>query len=162
MPESTITITRTFNAPVEKVFDAFSHSEAIAGWWGAEDNPVAVSELDFRPGGIFHYSMDMMGHRVWGRFQYARIQRPRLLEFVFTFANANTEVVRMPFSEHWPMEVYNRLEFTEKNSQTTIRMTAWPLNATDEEIILFSENGVNMEQGFGASLDRLAFFLRSV
>jgi uncharacterized protein YndB with AHSA1/START domain len=47
-------ITRTFNASKQQVFDAFSHAEALAQWWGPVNMPIDVIKLDFRPQGIFH------------------------------------------------------------------------------------------------------------
>jgi uncharacterized protein YndB with AHSA1/START domain len=154
-----LTIIRSFKAPKTLVFDAFTDPESMAAWWGPRDNPISVETLDCTAGGVFHYSQDMMGERVFGRFLFHRVERPDLLEFSFTFADLHCNPVRAFFSESWPMEVFNRVVFDEKNGATTITMTGHPLNATEEEIVLYLANLENMQQGFSGTFDQLEQYL---
>ncbi len=55
----TITLTRTFNAPVKLVWDAWTQPEHIALWWGPKGMEVKVVEHDFRVGGRWEYTMAM-------------------------------------------------------------------------------------------------------
>lgn len=50
-----IMITRTFNAPRQVVFDAWTKAEHVANWWDPAGIPLAVSEIDLRPGGGFRF-----------------------------------------------------------------------------------------------------------
>ncbi|MEO8672585.1 MAG: SRPBCC domain-containing protein, partial [Tahibacter sp.] len=66
---------------------------------------IQVKSLDFRPGGIFHYSMTGSdGQRMWGRFKYAEISAPEKLEFINSFSDEQANITRAPFSESWPLE----------------------------------------------------------
>lgn len=56
-PEHTLTITRTFNAPRERVWQAWTDPTQIAQWFGPEGFTTRVEKLDLRPGGSWHYVM---------------------------------------------------------------------------------------------------------
>jgi uncharacterized protein YndB with AHSA1/START domain len=53
------TITRTFDAPRQLVFDAWLEPEQLAQWWGPEPlrTPLESIEVDPRPGGMFRATM---------------------------------------------------------------------------------------------------------
>lgn len=46
-------LTRTLNAPVELVWEAWSMPEHIANWWGPSDFTTTISAMDMRPGGAW-------------------------------------------------------------------------------------------------------------
>ncbi len=48
-------ISRVFDAPRGLVFKAFTDIERLKHWWGPKGSKVIASEMDLRPGGIFHY-----------------------------------------------------------------------------------------------------------
>jgi uncharacterized protein YndB with AHSA1/START domain len=52
-----ITITRVFNAPKERVWQAWTDPVQIAQWWGPEGFGTRVEELDFQVGGRWRYVM---------------------------------------------------------------------------------------------------------
>jgi uncharacterized protein YndB with AHSA1/START domain len=81
------------------------------------------------------------------------------LEFVVSFSDAAGGVTRHPFSPNWPLEVYNVLNFTEKDGKTTIHMIGYPITASELECKAFAEGRKSMEAGFGGTLDQLAEFL---
>jgi uncharacterized protein YndB with AHSA1/START domain len=75
--ERELVITRTFDAPRELVFKAWTDPEHLQHWWGPKGFTFDVAKLDFRPGGIFHYSMRSPdGHVMWGKFVYREIVEP--------------------------------------------------------------------------------------
>ncbi|GAA3332740.1 hypothetical protein GCM10020331_094020 [Ectobacillus funiculus] len=46
-----------FDAPRELVFKAFSEAEHLKHWWGPRGWTLTVCNIDFRPGGTWHYCM---------------------------------------------------------------------------------------------------------
>jgi uncharacterized protein YndB with AHSA1/START domain len=46
---------RTFDAPRERVFAAFTDPELIPQWWGPHGGTTIVAEMDVRPGGAWRY-----------------------------------------------------------------------------------------------------------
>jgi uncharacterized protein YndB with AHSA1/START domain len=46
-----ISITRTLNAPIDLVWEAWTTPEHIAQWWGPNGFTNTISKMDFQPGG---------------------------------------------------------------------------------------------------------------
>jgi uncharacterized protein YndB with AHSA1/START domain len=55
----TVSIKRTFNAPIKLVWEAWTQPEHIASWWGPKGMNTKVIEHDFRVGGKWKYTMEM-------------------------------------------------------------------------------------------------------
>jgi uncharacterized protein YndB with AHSA1/START domain len=52
-----VTLERTFNAPIEEVWDLWTTKDGIESWWGPDGFEVKVRKLDLRPGGELLYAM---------------------------------------------------------------------------------------------------------
>jgi len=52
-----VTLERTFNAPIEEVWDLWTTKEGIESWWGPDGFAVKVQKIDLRPGGELLYAM---------------------------------------------------------------------------------------------------------
>jgi uncharacterized protein YndB with AHSA1/START domain len=52
-----ITMERTFDAPIEDVWELWTTKEGIESWWGPEGFTVTVRAIDLRPGGEMRYEM---------------------------------------------------------------------------------------------------------
>ncbi|WP_430966049.1 SRPBCC domain-containing protein [Spongiimicrobium sp. 2-473A-2-J] len=55
----TLSLKRTFNAPIALVWEAWTQPEHIAQWWGPKGMETRVIEHDFRVGGKWQYAMTM-------------------------------------------------------------------------------------------------------
>jgi uncharacterized protein YndB with AHSA1/START domain len=55
----TVTLKRTFNAPIKLVWEAWSQPGHIAQWWGPKGMTTKIIEHDFKVGGKWKYSMKM-------------------------------------------------------------------------------------------------------
>jgi uncharacterized protein YndB with AHSA1/START domain len=153
------TLTYTFSAPKDLVFNAFGTAEALNEWWGPVESRNTVIQLDFKPGGIFHFKMEFPAFTTYGRFLFGRIQPYDLLEFTNAFADEKANVIQAPFDIPFPREIFYRLDFTEQNGQTTIHLTGLPVDASDEETKGFLSINTSMQQGFGATFDKLSNYL---
>ena len=84
-----LTLERTIAAPPEKVFDAFTQAETLAGWFSPSDQYTStVPECDARLGGRYRIEMRHSGgnvHVVYG--VYERVARPTELVFSFAWEN---------------------------------------------------------------------------
>ena len=69
---TSLTIVRVIEAPPAAVFAAFIEPDKIALWWGPDDGPVTLAEVDARPGGRFHVRFRMLDgseHGCFGNFE---------------------------------------------------------------------------------------------
>jgi uncharacterized protein YndB with AHSA1/START domain len=55
----TITIKRTFNAPIELVWEAWTKPEHIVQWWSPKGMKTKIIEHTFKVGGKWKYAMPM-------------------------------------------------------------------------------------------------------
>jgi len=51
----TIRLARDFDAPPSEIFEAWTKPEHVTCWWDAAGDPLAVCEIDLRPGGSFRF-----------------------------------------------------------------------------------------------------------
>jgi len=157
------TLDRTFDAPRELVWRAWTDAESLAQWWGPKGSTIRVIKFDLRPGGVFHYAMAFQpGHEMYGRFIYREIAAPERLVFVNSFSDAAGGLTRAPFpqlKDLWPLEVLNVMTLTEAGGKTTLMLRGSPINASAEERAVYAAHTDSMRQGFGGTFDQLAGFL---
>ena len=158
--ERELVITRVFEAPRELVWKAFTESDRLAHWWGPAGFTMLVRTLDFRPDGVFHYSMRSPdGQVMWGKFVYRDIQAPERMIFVSFFSDEDGNITRAPFNPTWPLEIVNTVTLTESDGKTTVTLRGGPINATEEERETFWNAQESVRQGFAGTFDQLAAYL---
>lgn len=57
MEDKKIVITHVFDAPREKVWEAWTNPEMVKKWWGPKDFTAPSIHIDFRVGGKYIYAM---------------------------------------------------------------------------------------------------------
>ncbi len=98
-----VRIERTFDAPPEAVFDAWTSAEVLRRWFHCEaDWETPVAEVDLRVGGEVRVVMrtpDGAEHGATGR--YTEIDRPRRLAMTWTFDDdpSNRQRIELSFAE---------------------------------------------------------------
>jgi uncharacterized protein YndB with AHSA1/START domain len=55
--ECEIVIERTFDAPRELVWEAWTNPEHVAQWWGPDGFSTTIEKMDFRVGGVWKLTM---------------------------------------------------------------------------------------------------------
>jgi uncharacterized protein YndB with AHSA1/START domain len=97
-------IERTFDAPADEVFDAWTSPEVMRRWFHCfEDWETPVAEVDLREGGQVRVAMrkpDGSESRMGG--EYRVIERPRRLVMTWTFYDdepGNEQLIELTFSE---------------------------------------------------------------
>src|SRR5215204_6352351 len=57
--ETMLRVSRRFDAPRERVFDAWTNPDVLRSWWAAgPDWKTPTAEVDARPGGSYRLSME--------------------------------------------------------------------------------------------------------
>ena len=161
--QKSFVITRTFNAPREMVFDAFTDPNSMKQWWGPKGFTMTVSKLDFRVGGTYHYCMlAPNGAPMWGRFVYREIVRPERIVFVNSFSDEHGGVVHHPMAPDWPLQMITTFTFEDLgNARTQFTTTSMPLEATEAQRAVFDANHDSMKGGWTGTLDQLEQHLKA-
>ncbi len=156
-------ISRTFDAPRDLVWKAFTDPDRMKHWWGPKGVTILASKMDLRPAGTYHYGMRTPdGTEIWGRFVYREIAAPQRLVCVNAFSDADGGLTRHPMAPSWPLEMLSRFEFTEAAGKTTFTVKWSPLNPTPEERATFENGHESMNQGWSGTMDKLANYLAKV
>jgi uncharacterized protein YndB with AHSA1/START domain len=160
MSKEPFIITRSVNAPQALVWEVYTKPEHLTHWWGPKGLKMKHATVDLRPGGMFLYGMESPdGTEMWGRFVYREIDPISKLTFVVSFSDKDGGITRHPMAPTWPAEMLNITEFSEENGKTTIRMTGYPINCTDEEAQIYYDNFASMNQGFNGTFEQLQAYL---
>ncbi len=135
----TVTIKRTFNAPLKLVWEAWTQPEHIAQWWSPKGMETKVVKHDFRVGGNWKYTMLMPdGNEFIADGVYKEIVE---LEKIFSSANFK------PMTE----DVEIQAIFEEAGDKTNFTFNI--VHQTEEYRIQQEKMGIM--NGWGSVFDRL-------
>lgn len=141
-------LTRIFNIPSDRVFQAWTEPLQIKQWWGPHGFTNPVCEMDVRPGGAIHIDMtapDGVVFPMGGMFRI--IERPCRLVFTSTAFEDKEGNTRL--------ESLNTVTFRTVDGKTELHLQADVLKSTPE-----MDNAMDgMEEGWKQSLDKLENFL---
>lgn len=137
-----ILLTRTFEAPREAVFEAWTNAEHVKHWWDPSGVPLASCEIDLRPGGSFRW-VNRAKHEFTGT--YREITPPERLVFtVHMFPSANGALTELTFST--------------AGSRTKLTMRIECASIDDRDALL----RMRIDAGTGRTLENLAVYLERV
>jgi uncharacterized protein YndB with AHSA1/START domain len=96
-------IERTYNAPVQRVFDAWTSEEVLSRWWRLErDWEKSDAEIDLRVGGAVRVVMHdpETGREIGGGGLYTEVEPPSRLAFTWLWDGHTTRtLIEIDFSE---------------------------------------------------------------
>jgi uncharacterized protein YndB with AHSA1/START domain len=85
-----MSVKREFNAPVEKVWFAWTQAALLDQWWAPKPWKTKTKSMDFREGGMWLYSMESPdGSRHWGRADYTKIEPGKSFAGMDSFCDEN-------------------------------------------------------------------------
>ncbi|GID31245.1 SRPBCC family protein [Paractinoplanes brasiliensis] len=142
LSDTTLVMSRTFNAPRELVFACHTQPEHLRHWWG-RGNPLDV-EMDFRVGGKWRFVEHADGTEHAFRGEYRAIDAPRGFTCTFEYE---------PMAGHILTEQY---VFTEEDGRTTVTTTSTFASKEDLDGMVGSGMEVGAEQSYAALDDYLA------
>jgi len=141
-PETTLKLRRTFQAPRERVFRAWTDAKELALWFGpSADYSAKVPELDLKVGGKYKLEMHHAGgnvHTVGGT--YREIKPPEKIVFTWCWEQDPTA-----------HESLVTIEFRDLGPSTEILLTHEQLPSVEER----EKHG----HGWNGCLDSLAKYL---
>ena len=111
----TLIIERVFNAPRQLVWQAWTEPDRVARWWAPSGLTTVIHEMDPRPGGLWHYSLQgPKGMVSNAKTYYREVVEPERLVYLDTFVDEEGNLV-----EGLP-ELNITTEFTETNGKTRV------------------------------------------
>ncbi|MEK7673208.1 MAG: SRPBCC domain-containing protein [Patescibacteria group bacterium] len=122
-----LVITRTFNAPRQKVWDAFTKPEDCMKWWGPKDFTSPACKIDLRVGGKYLFCMqDKEGKKFWSTGTYKEINPIEKIVCTDSFSNENGDIVSAETygMKDFPLELEVTFVFEDiEGSRTKLTLT---------------------------------------
>ncbi len=145
MNNRTITIKRTFDAPIDLVWEAWTQPGHISQWWSPKGVKTKVMEHDFRVGGKWKYCMPMPN----GQEFIAEGEYMEIVEFEKIVSSANFR----------PMTEGVEIQSIFKKNGNKTDFTFHVVHATEEYKIQQEKLGIM--NGWGSVFDRLDTLLKN-
>ena len=139
-----IVISRSFDAPREQVYRAFTDPDAVRQWWGLRGSETDVDELEARPGGRWRFvqrSGDGNEHGFHGVYHEATA--PERIVYTFEWEGLPGHVL------------LETITFEEQDGKTHMTDSSVFQSVADRDGMLQS----GMEGGAAESMDRLDEYL---
>jgi len=146
-----LTLTRTFNAPRELVWKAWTDPELYKQWWGPSHFTCPSATFDLRVGGQWLSCMRSPdGQDFWSTGFYREITPYDRLVYTDSFGDEHGNIV--PASHYgmpdMPLETLVTVTLAEQDGKTVMTLTHAGMQADDME--------VNAKEGWNQSFDKLA------
>lgn len=132
-------IVRSFNAPRQTVFDAFTSFEMMKSWFGPGTCEVQGGSVDFTEGGAYRFDLKTQMGEMTVSGRYTSITPPEKIAFTWKWED----------DEDWEqLESLVVIEFRDHGASTEVRLvqTGFPSE----------ESRGNHEHGWCGSFDKLA------
>lgn len=136
MPETDLVVTRTFDAPVSRVWQTWTQSRYVQQWWKVDGFSNILADMDVREGGRSHVGMraspEYGGRDYYNVFQYTRVVPNRLLVWTSNFADGKGNVlapVAAGLPADTPVDKPQQAEFIDLGNGTTkvvVTERGWP------------------------------------
>jgi len=151
-----LVITRTFEAPPELVWKAWTDPKHFMRWWGPRDFTSPFCEMDLRVGGRYLNCMrSPEGHEYWTTGVYREIIPFEKLVYTDSFADEDGNVVpatHYGMTSDFPLETLVTVMLEDRDGRTKMTLTHTDLPAGE----LSERTG----EGWNESFDKLAKSLR--
>ncbi len=141
-----LSLTRTFDAPRELVWEAWTRPEHALHWWGPKHHPATDIVWDARVGGRWRNCLKSIdtGESLWHGGEFREVVKPERLVFTFAWEETGER----------GQETVVTVTFDEMNGKTKMVMHQVPFQSIAERD--------GHDEGWNSTFDRLAAHLRSV
>lgn len=155
-----LVLERVFDAPRDLVFQMFKEPEHLKRWWGPRGWEIPVCNIDFRPGGVWHYCMKCVdqnqgqfyGMESWGKGVYKEIVEPEKIVYNDYFSDAEGNI-----NESLPATLIT-MEFIDLDGKTKLVNRSEYASAEALKTVI----DMGMMQGISETWDRLGELLESL
>ncbi len=157
-PADRFVINRTFDAPIDVMFDMWTDPKHVAEWVPPSGFTMEYLRADIKTGGSSFYCMrSENGVTMYGKAAYLEIQKPHLIVYTQVFCDQDGQLSRHPFAPTWPETMLTKVTLTEEESNRTRVTVEWEVygEATAAERETFYEGKAGMTQGWTGSFDKL-------
>ncbi|MBL8683565.1 MAG: SRPBCC domain-containing protein [Myxococcales bacterium] len=150
-------INRTFEAPIERVFEHWTDAALLAKWLAPAGATVRFVRSDIRVGASALFAMTSPHGITHVRSEYLAIERPRRVVYAQQFVDEHEKLAAAPGADVWPATLLVTVLLAEETAdRTRVTVTCEPYGATsDAELRAFVHERTGMTLGWTGSFDAL-------
>lgn len=159
----TFVINRSFDAPIEDVFDAWTDPAQLARWLPPVGTRLRFLRADIAPGGSTFFVIAGEHGTMHVRCDYFEIDAPRRIVYSQQFCDEHERTSRHPGADTFPAALLTTITLAEEGPERTrVTVTMEPQGSlTDAELATFVQERGGMTQGWSGSFDVLEALLAS-
>jgi uncharacterized protein YndB with AHSA1/START domain len=161
--QAPIIITRTFDAPRDLVWKAWTEKEHLLKWFSPAGMEMAHCDLDLRAGGRCLYALKPVGQPgplMWGLWKFQEVAPPERLVLVQSFSDENGAITHHEMMPTWPAQIHSTATFEERDGKTLLTIRWLPVEGTVEEQRQTFEGGrVHVPIGWEGTFKQLDAYL---
>lgn len=117
-------ITHLFDAPRERVFEAWTDPEQLKQWYAPDGCTIEFKSIDVRQGGSFHSCIyDPVHGECWITGVYSEVSKPEKLVFSMVLSDKDGKSVRSVEAgktDEWPEELLTTVLFEPFGERTKV------------------------------------------
>jgi uncharacterized protein YndB with AHSA1/START domain len=147
-------LNRSFEAPRELVWKAWTDGDLLARWYGLGAETV-VHSLDVKPGGTSLVEMKSDEGPTYLRAAFTEVAPPEKLVWQHSFCDAAGGIIPAPRMPDWPRVLLTTVTFEPAGQQTKVQLVWQPEEAAPEEIAGFGKSIAAMDKGWTAGMELL-------
>ncbi len=121
-----VVVTRLFDAPVERVWKAFTEDAEVMKWWGPQGFTSPAAKMDVRPGGTSLVCMrSPQGQDMWMTWAYTKVEPMRRLEYVQNLSDEHgnrIDPAAMGMGPEFPRDVATVVTLTPRGNKTEVKI----------------------------------------
>ena len=141
-----IHVTREFNAPIEKVWRAWTEPALLEKWWGPNPWVAKTKYMDFTVGGSWLYAMEgPEGQKHWSNVQFTAIETGSMFSADSIFCDENGNAAPGAAAGHWN----NKFEAAGDRTKVNVELSF------DEEADMKKLVEMGFKGGFTMGLNQL-------
>lgn len=154
-------INRSFNAPIDLVFEMWSNPTHLAQWLPPTGQSTRFFKGEIRKGSQSFWCMDGALGTMYGKADYLEVTPPNRLVYTQTFCDENQQPIRHPMAPTWPQYMLTTVELEVEDAQTTRVTVTWEVSGEADvlERSTFHNAKSGMTQGWTGSFDKLESYL---
>ncbi len=150
-------INRSFEAPVELLYDMWTKPEHFSRWLPPTGFEMEFLRMDLRVGGRSFFKMFNAGLSMYGSITYKEMKKPSRLMYEQDFRDSEDRISRHPMLPTWPPSMIATVTFAaEADNETRVTVEWQPSpESTTEEVAVFVAQKPGMTMGWTGSFDKL-------
>jgi uncharacterized protein YndB with AHSA1/START domain len=144
-----LVVTRVFDAPVERVWKAWTDPQQVMQWWGPNGFTSPSAQMDFREGGTslvcMRASKEFGGQDFYSTWAYTKIIPMRSIEYIHNLADKNgqkADPIKLGMPPDFPRDQRHLVTFKDLGNGKT-EMTVTEFDWTVGRMQQLAELGLN-------------------